>query len=135
MRKTKTGRRANDREKQLAQSVIELYRKAQAAPGGLLPINAGDGEPLFFDGNDPSEALSALEHFAKHGTFEWVDSEPADLLVLNLEFDELRESGVSYGDAVHVLAERKNMSERNIERYLAKRLQSLPFFKSSVKIA
>jgi hypothetical protein len=133
MRKPKVGRFASDKERSFARGIVDLYRKAMEKPNGMLPVETEEGGDFYFDGNDPAEAVQALENFAKYGTFQWVYGEPARLLSLNIEYDELRESGMRYGDAIAALALSQNTSERNIERYLKKPLLPLVIENSSYK--
>ena len=39
LRKPKTGRRANEAERQAARDLVDLYRRAQACPDGVLVLN------------------------------------------------------------------------------------------------
>jgi len=66
MRKPKVGRFASDKERSYARGIVDLYRKAMEKPDGMLPIETAEGGDFYFDGNDPAEALQALENFAKY---------------------------------------------------------------------
>lgn len=112
-----------------------MYKKAAELPNGLLCLNPEEppGERIYFDANDPADALDALEKFVEYGTFAPVGLDRTWHLVLNLDFDELREAGQTYEDAVLELAHRYHHDTRTIERWLAKPMKPLILHKSSVR--
>ena len=121
-KKVKTGRRASEFERHTAQVWVDLYRKAQAQPGGRFCVNPED-EPetqTWIDGNDPEHLLLMLDDFAKHGTFNLSGEtyEAIALLPTRMKFKKLRAAGSSYEDAVATLSIECNVSTRTMERWL-----------------
>lgn len=119
----KTGRRASQFERHTAQIWVDLYRMAQAQPGGRFCVNPED-EPetqTWIDGNDPKHLLLMLDNFAKHGTFNLVGEtyEAIKLLPARMKFKNLRAAGSSYEDAVATLSIEYNVSTRTMERWLS----------------
>jgi hypothetical protein len=123
MRQPKTGRRANEDEREHARVWVDIYRQAQDQPGGTLCLNpdAPSEEQTWIDGNDPEHLLRMLKAFAEHGTFEFV-GELADsvrLLPLRMEYKKAIISGTTRAQAIVELAEKYHRSTRAIERYVS----------------
>ena len=109
MKKTKTGRRASQDERDRVLALVRAYRKDNPEQGALVQ----DGEnPARMD----DECLvAALNHFAKHGTFANVFDGR------HIQAQRIAEgAGPRYEDKVRAVADGLNTSERNAERLLAK---------------
>lgn len=74
-------------------------------------------EREFFYAN-VEELLVALEGFAKHGTFEFVEAVEFDILDIHHAVKDLREAGLTREEAVAKVAEKYHKSCRQIEREL-----------------
>ncbi len=124
MRKTKnkTGRRASLDERQLAQEWVDIYREAQSQPDQRICLNPGEDKKHheFLSFTDPTPLILALEGFARHGTFEFVDEIGiAQLLVIN-EYKSLIARGKKPKDAVEELVDRHSKDTRTIQRWIQK---------------
>jgi hypothetical protein len=122
--KVKSGRRAavDGPDRKTALEWVDLYRRAQSAPGGQLCLNSDDEleDQVWIDGNDPEHLLRLLENFAMHGIFEQVGelTDSIRLLLLRHAYRESRRSGKTHTKTVEELAEIYHLSERTIERYV-----------------
>jgi hypothetical protein len=118
--KAKTGRRANDDERQAARKWVELYRQAQQAPSNRLCLNPDDEPDIqtWIDATDPDPLLSILENFAEHGTFEQVGElfNSIRLLPMRHAYREGRRAGETHESMVQKLADEYGLSSRTIER-------------------
>ena len=122
--KIKTGRRAGDADRSRAAELVELYRIAQASPGGSYCLNPEDDYEVqtYIDANDPELLLWALEQFAENGTFaNLMDFRP---LLMGSELEQLRSGGMTYEDAVAALAEKHNTSESTITRMVRRNVKT-----------
>jgi len=118
MRKSKTGRRADDSYRQQAAHWVEIYRLAESSPNREYCLNPED-EPeiqVFVNADDPSHLLRVLESFAREGTFEFIDTFGIKEMLMRHELKSIRASGKSYEVAVEELAERHHCSVSTIER-------------------
>jgi hypothetical protein len=119
-RKPKTGRRANNSDREIAKEWAELYRQAQQQPNGLLCLNPSDNkeEQTWLDGNCPNHLIHMLERFAEHGTFAQVGGLFNSIrhLPLRMEFKKRREGGESYEKAIADMADKYSVSTRTMER-------------------
>lgn len=108
-------------ERDLAQQLVDRYRLAQKSPTGSICLNPESPEPdrEYFSAH-PDELLFALEAFAEHGTFQFIDEIEWEAADMQAEFDALRESGLTYESAVTKLSDRHHKSLRTIERILAR---------------
>lgn len=120
--KVKTGRRApiGGLDRTLASEWVDLYRRAQQAPGGRLCLNPDD-EPenhTWIDGNDPELLLSLLKSFAEHGTFEQVGElfDSIRLLPMRDAYRKARSAGQTHESTVKKLADEYCLDPRTIER-------------------
>lgn len=120
--KTKTGRRAphGGIDRTMAREWVDLYRKAQQAPGGSLCLNPDDEPEIqtWINGNDPEHLLSLLENFADHGTFELVGElfDSIRLLPMRDAYRKARGSGQTHESTVTKLAVEYSLDRRTIER-------------------
>ena len=118
----KTGRRAEEPHREMARRLVAVYRRALASPDGRLCLNPDDdlSEQIFIDALNPNLLIWALENFAQHGTFHFIDQifskKIDDELDLRKEFDGLRSEGFTYESAVETLVQSRGMSKSNIER-------------------
>ena len=129
MKKPKTGRLINAKERTIAAKWVIEYRKAQKEPNQRLCLNEKD-EPdcqVFLNYNDPEPLLHLLDTIAKQGTL--IDVKMAvmvnDLLV-NEAVIALRQQGKTRNDAIAIVATRKHVSVRTIERVLPKKDKKTP---------
>jgi hypothetical protein len=120
LRKPKTGRRANEAERQAARDLVDLYRRAQACPDGVLVLNPEDEYEIwtYIRADDPSHLLTELESFAENGTFAFIDSVGIHAMLMRLEFKSIRAGGKTYESAVAELAVKHHCSSSKIERAL-----------------
>ena len=114
----KSGRLANADQRELAQEWVDLYAKARASPDGYYCPNPDDpeNERVYFNGNDPTLLLGAVEGFARHGTFVDPFWKTVEQLLIRDSFDKLRASGVSYQEAIAQLVKKNHYSDSTIER-------------------
>lgn len=119
MRQKKTGRRASPEERARAQELVDLYRLAEESPDGRHCLNpeSPPEEQEFFYAN-VEELLCALEGFAEHGTFEFVEAIEFDILEIHFAVKDLRENGLTREEAVAKVADTYHKSCRQIEREL-----------------
>lgn len=92
--KPKVGRTASSQLREQAAVLLESYRQ--------------DG--------DVDVLLSALEYFAKKGTFFDATNEKLSALVLRMRYQAQRAGGAKHEDAVHAVAEWAGMSVSTLER-------------------
>lgn len=118
VRKPNTGRRAGEDYRARAVEWVELYRLAQASPDGRHCLNPEDDyeEQTFIYGDDPGPLLQALGGFARHGTFEFIDSYGIAEMLMRHELKTLRAGGLTYQNAILALAEKHHKSESTIGR-------------------
>lgn len=106
----------------MAKEWVDLYRRAQAQPGGQLCLNPEDDpdEQTWLDGNDPEHLLWMLEGFAEHGTFENVGPmmRSVSRWSLRWEYDRRKAAGERHSDIAEALAEKYGATSRTIERWL-----------------
>lgn len=135
MRKTKTGRRCGKDERARARELVELYRAAQAAPGGRLCLNPDDEPEIqtWIDGSDPELLLRYLADFAEHGTFAWVDTigvyelltrsdarrRLAEVRQERAQNPKVRNGEKGLPDPMETVAKELNLSKRTLERILS----------------
>jgi hypothetical protein len=118
----KTGRRAGKNEREKARRLVAVYYRARASPDGRLCLNPNDdlSEQTFIDALNPNLLIWALENFAQHGTFHFMDQVVSqnidDALHLRKEFEGLRSNGETYQHAVETLTQSHNMSKSTVER-------------------
>lgn len=109
MKKTKTGRRASQDERERALALVRAYRADNPEQGKLVQ---DDEDPARMDDEC---LLAALVHFAEHGTFAGV-FDGRHILAQRIA----AEAGPRYEDKVRAVAEGLKTSERSAERLLAK---------------
>ena len=120
----KTGRRAGETDRAKAQRLVTVYRLARNSPDGRYCLNPDDAltEQTFVDVRDPSLLIWALENFAEHGTFHFVDtiidSKGDEKQAMRNEFERLRSNGATYENAVHTLVDKHGKSASSIERLI-----------------
>ena len=118
----KTGRRAEEPHREMARRLVAVYRRALASPDGRLCLNPDDdlSEQIFIDALNPNLLIWALENFAQHGTFHFIDQVISqnidDAQHLRDEFDGLRSKDFTYESAVETLVRSRGMSKSNVER-------------------
>ena len=109
MKKTKTGRRASQDERDRALQLVCAYRAVNPEMGELVQEGA---PPRSMDDED---LLAALEYFAKHGTFAGV-FDGRCILAQRIAAS----AGPRYEDKVQAVAAGLSTSERTAQRLLAK---------------
>ena len=117
--KASPNRRANATERKIAETWVELYRKAQAAPDGRYCLNDDvehEEDRVFIDASDPSMLIHLLDTFAKHGKFSTKEDKGIEGLVLRAESRRLQEEGNSYYETLYAMADRYEVSSSTIER-------------------
>ncbi len=123
----KTGRRAGKIDREMARRLVAVYRRARASPDGRLCLNPDDdlSEQTFIGALNPNLLIWALENFAQHGTFHFIDQVISkkidDELDLRKEFDGLRSKDYTYESAVETLVQSRGMSKSNIERKIKRK--------------
>ena len=127
MRQKKTGRRASPEERARAQELVDLYLLAEESPDGRLCLNPDSPpeEREFFYAN-AEELLSAIEGFARNGTFEVIEKTEFDILEIHFAVKDLRAKGLTREEAVARVAERHHKSCRQIERELKHASENWP---------
>lgn len=119
-------------DREVAGFWADVYRKAMAEPDGVLDLGRDeDGCSLGqVDAKNPDTLVRLLENFEKHGTFERPrkdrgkgGSKMFERMMLKLEFQSLRNKGLTKEDAIGLLSEKYSMrgrgySESSVERKL-----------------
>jgi len=122
MRKTqnKTGRHASDHDKELAQRWVDVYREAAASPHQRICLNPEEEKEhhQFLSYSDPEPLLRALQDFAKHGTFEFVDEVGISKMLVIHDYKALLASGMKSKQAIDALVDKYAKGPRTIERWL-----------------
>ena len=118
MAKAKSGRTANFIAREMAADLVEIYRLAQSQPNGRYCLNPEDEyeSQTFIDSNDPELLLSALENFAKNGTF--VPKIDVESMLISDAFRKLRATGMTYENAIQELKIKLHKSESALARKL-----------------
>jgi len=118
----KAGRRANKDDRFVAEVLVDVYRKALATQDKRLSLidEKNPQDQCVVDGSDIRPLLALLDNFAKHGTFKSAKIPLLEDLEIRIQFNELRLSGLTYGEAAQQLAEEKNVSVSTIERKVKK---------------
>jgi hypothetical protein len=122
MRNTKknTGRRSGEHDKEIAQQWVDLYWNASNSADERVCLNPDDApeEHQFLYYCDPEPLLRAMQNFAKHGTFEFVDEVGISKLLLIHDYDTLLAKGKKPMQAVEELANKYGKERRSIQRWL-----------------
>ena len=118
----KAGRRANKDDRFVAEILVDIYQKALVEQDGKLTLIAKNNseDQWVLDSSDIKPLLALLDNFAKHGTFKSAKIPIQENIEIHIEFNRLRDSGLTYAEAVQQLSEEKNMSISNIERRVKK---------------
>lgn len=120
MARFKTGRLADQDERDIVAELVKLYRQAQASPDGRVCVNPEDDpeEQTNIYADDVDYLLYVLEGFVQTGTFKNTDRHGFADMFLRGDLDRLKKTGMGYTEAVNALAERHHCSPRTIERRL-----------------
>ena len=118
----KAGRKANKDDRLVAEILVDIYQKAEAEQDGKLTLISENNpeDQWIVDSSDIKPLLALLDNFAKHGTFKSAKILMLENIEIRIEFDRLRDSGLTYAEAVQKLSEEKNMSVSSIERRVKK---------------
>lgn len=118
----KAGRKANKDDRLVAEILVDIYQKAEAEQDGKLTLISENNpeDQWIVDSSDIKPLLALLDNFAKHGTFKSAKIPMLENIEIRIEFDRLRDSGLTYAEAVQKLSEEKNMSVSSIERRVKK---------------
>jgi hypothetical protein len=116
----KTGRHASEHDKELAQRWVDVYREAAASPQERICLNPEENKEhhQFLNYSDPEPLLKALEAFAKHGTFEFVDEVGISKFMFFQDYKSLIADGKNSTQAIEVLADKYAKEPRTIQRWL-----------------
>ena len=118
----KAGRKANKDDRLVAEILVDIYQKAESEQDGKLTLISENNpeDQWIVDSSDIKPLLALLDNFAKHGTFKSAKIPMLENIEIRIEFDRLRDSGLTYAEAVQKLSEEKNMSVSSIERRVKK---------------